>query len=356
MNDIAKFQKFYLERKKIIEDKIELYHNELGKESQPIILNNIDLFTKLNSDGKRIRGILVNLGYSLLKDDIDYSVDLSLAYELFQTAILVHDDVIDHDEKRRGDDTIHYANQKKNEKYSLEDSKTLGEAVAICMGDFGLYKANQYLVQKYHQDSHFAEILDYFYQIVLTTIRGELLDVVLPFEGKYELLDLATIQKNILEIYRLKTSYYTIIGPLVAGMLLAGGDEEKIDDIKSFGEKAGIAFQIQDDVLGIFSENTGKVQGSDIREFKQTILYSHILSTPYKDEFLKYYGSSVIDEDIIHKVQELLKKSGSYQYAIDMMKQMYDDALVDLDKMEWITKDKKDILKGFVDFLRNRDM
>ena len=156
-------------------------------------------------------------------------------------------------------------------------------------------------------------------------------------------------------IYRLKTSHYTIIGPMSVGILLAGGDDKQVEDITSFGEKVGIAFQIQDDILGIYSDEMGKVKGSDIKEFKQTILYSHILNTEYKYELLKYYGKENIEEENIKKVQDLFKKSGSYDYAYNMMNQMYDDALKDLDNIKWIKEDKKGLLRGFVEYLRNRN-
>ena len=139
------------------------------------------------------------------------------------------------------------------------------------------------------------------------------------------------------------------------GILLAGGDNNKIKDIETFGTKVGMAFQIQDDVLGIYSDEMGKVKGTDIKEFKQTILYSHIINTEYKDELMKYYGKSDISEKNIIKVQELFKKSGSYDYAINMMNKMYDEALESLDTISWIKEDKKYILRGFVEYLRTRN-
>ena len=69
-------------------------------------------------------------------------------------------------------------------------------------------------------------------------------------------------------VYKLKTAFYTIIGPLSLGLILGGIDDEKLEDVKNFGEKIGVAFQIQDDILGIYSD-MGKVIGSDIKEFKQ---------------------------------------------------------------------------------------
>ncbi len=136
-----KFSEYYKSEKELINNKLKEFNNNLVKEDNPIIKENLELLANLNSDGKLIRGTLVNLGYYLLKDDKDYSNSLSLAYELFQTAILVHDDIIDNDSKRRGKDTIHYATYNKYKKYSdnAGELKSLGNSVALCMGDYGLY-------------------------------------------------------------------------------------------------------------------------------------------------------------------------------------------------------------------------
>ena len=356
MSTSNKFKDYYKETKEKLEQKIKEFNKDIIKDDAGLINNNLKQFSILNSDGKLVRGVLVNLGYYLLKDDKDYSLDLSLAYEVFQTAILVHDDIIDNDNTRRGKDTVHYVNYKEYIKYGGEaECKHLADSTAICLGDYGLYKANQIIAESYSNDKNLARVLMNFNNTVLTTIRGEFIDTVLPFNVKHNLVNNKDIENNILEIYRLKTSHYTIIGPISVGLLLAGGEEEKIKDIEEFGTKVGIAFQIQDDILGIYSNETGKVKGTDIKEFKQTVLYSHIINTEYKDELMKYYGKNDISEENIVKVQELFKKSGSYEYAVNKMNSLYDDSLETLNNIKWIKEDKKELLRGFVEYLRNRN-
>ena len=347
------FKKYYSEEKNNLDKRINSFNNELIKEDNSFLKENLEYFKNLNSNGKLVRGTLVNLGYYLLKDNPDYSYDLALAYELFQTAILVHDDIIDNDNKRRGVETIHYINDEKYKKYSNE-SKHLGDSIAICMGDYGLYESNLIISKSYEEDPNLGKVLNYFNNTVLNTIRGELLDVILPFESKYVGVDNKVLEESIMNIYRLKTAHYTIIGPMSTGLLLAGAPNSYLEDIKDFGEKVGIAFQIQDDILGIYSNEMGKVIGSDIKEFKQTILYSHIMTTPYKDELLKYYGNEV-NEEVVEKVRELFKESGSYDYALDMMNKLYDEGLELLNNIDWIEENKKDILRGFVEYLRIRN-
>ena len=347
------FLKYYKEEKEKLNKIINDYNEKIKEDSNELVKENLELFSNLNSDGKLVRGILVNLGYYLLKDNKDYSKYLSLSYEVAQTAILTHDDIIDNDPKRRGKDTIHYANYNKYKKYS-EEAKHLSESIAICIGDYGLYDANRIIAEYYCDDKNLAKVITNFNQTILTTIRGELIDVILPFQSKYNLIDTSNIEENIMEIYRLKTSHYTIIGPLSIGLLLAGGTEEMISDIEKFGEKVGIAFQIQDDILGIFSNEMQKNKDSDIKEFKQTVLYSYVINTDYKDEFMKYYGNESLAEKDIETVKDILIKSKAYDYAINMMNDYYDEGIKLLNEISWIKEDKKILIEGFIEYLRNR--
>lgn len=351
---IEKFKNYYQEEKQKINQKINNYNDKLVLEDNPLIKENLEYFSNLNTNGKLVRGVLTNLGYYLLKDNRDYSNDLALAYEVFQTAILVHDDIIDQDDKRRGVNTIHYENFNKYKTYNEVDAKHLGNSIAICIGNYGLYETIKIINTSYKDDPNLSKVLNNFIDTALNTIKGEIIDVVLPVESKNEKVNNDLLEESIMNIYRLKTAYYTIIGPLSVGLLLAGADNKKIEDITNFGEKVGIAFQIQDDILGIYSDEMGKVIGSDIKEFKQTILYSHISKTKYIDELNKYYGKD-ISEESISKVRSLFKESGSYSYAIDTMNKFYDEGINNLNNIDWIDEDKKNILIGFVEYLRNRN-
>ena len=353
---IEMFKNYYKEEKARINLKIDEFNNNLVREENNILRYNYDLFKTLNQDGKLVRGTLINLGYYLLNDNRSYSDNLALAYEIFQTAILVHDDIIDNDSKRRGKDTIHFANYNKYRKYSnkINELTSLSNSIAICMGDYGLFQANKVISDSYKEDSNIGKVLSYFNETVLKTIRGELLDVITPFESKYNIIDKKELEEDIMEIYRLKTSHYTIIGPLSTGMILAGADQRKLDEIEKVGEKIGIAFQIQDDILGIYSDETGKVKGSDIREAKQTILYSYTYNTGYKDELMKYYGKENITDEVIEKVKNIFDASGAKNYANHLMNKLYDEAKKDLNDIDWIKEEKKELLLGFVEYLRTR--
>lgn len=357
MNNIVFFKDYYSYEKNLMNQYLRKYNDSLKQSDDSIIMKkNLGYFSELNSDGKLIRGMLVNLGYSILGEMEDYSNSLALAYEIFQTAILVHDDVIDKDCKRRGKETIHFKNYQEFSKKTDEvEAVELSNSIAICMGDYGLYLANKMISDSYSNDHNLGKVLSYFNDIVLKTIKGELLDVVLPYKSRMNEIDLDLLEDSIIDIYRLKTSYYTIIGPLSLGLLLAGGSNSQINEIEKFGEKVGIAFQIQDDILGVYSDSIGKVVGSDIKEFKQTILFSHVRGTSYYDELLKYYGKEELTNDTIHQVRRILESSGSKDYALEQMNLYYNESLELLDHISWIPKKEKNILRGFVEYLRLRN-
>lgn len=349
------FLEFYNKEKKKLEEKIKEFNNNL-KEDNQIINNNLDSFKKLNSNGKLIRGILIELGYYLLSNDTKYAMDLALAYEVFQTSILVHDDIIDQDDIRRDVKTIHSVNK---DNYKIINDKNiinhLSNSIALCMGDYGLFTANKIITDSYLNDGNLGKILTCYNDIVLKTIKGEILDVVLPYDSKYKGIEIDTLKDSIMNIYKLKTAYYTIIGPLILGLTLKGATTKQKEDIELFGEKVGIAFQIQDDILGIFNDNIGKITGSDIKEYKQTLMYYYIQTTKYKDEFNKIYGTDDLSDENITRIKELLIKSKSYEYALDTMNNLYDESLELLNNISWIDTNKKELLRGFVEFLRNRN-
>lgn len=353
MSNIELFNDFY---KKVFDNLnvIISNYNKSLLNRDGYLKENLSIFSNLNSNGKLVRGFLISLGYKLSgKEDIDYSYPLSLAYEIFQTSVLVHDDIIDEAIYRRGKETIHYVNYNKNKEFSNNLAKKLGDSIGICIGDYGFYEANKVIINNYKDDVNFSRILSYYNDIVLKTIEGELIDVELPFDSKYRLKD-TDLEEKIMLIYKLKTAYYTIIGPLCLGLILGDSSLEKLEAIEKFGEKVGIAFQIQDDILGIYG-NLGKDNGSDIKEYKQTILFSNTVKNKlFKDKLLKYYGKNIINDDDIEQVKEIYKKSGAYDYAYQLMNKLYDDAIVDLNNIDWIEQDNKNILFGFIEFLRNR--
>ena len=344
------FSTFYKNIKPLIEKSINIFNYDILSESNNIIKDNLKVFTELNNSGKMIRGVLISLGYSFNNKDIEYSIPLSTAYEVFETSILIHDDIIDNDNLRRGKQTVHYYNKVKYKDF--KNSEHNSNSIGICIGDFGLYKANEIIINNYLNDPILGKIISTYNNIVINTIKGEILDVIVPYEEKNKIFN-NNLEENIIEIYKLKTAYYTLVGPLTLGMILGNNNENEIKDIQNFAFPLGVAFQIQDDLLGIYStnDNIGKNVGSDIKEFKQTLLYSYTKQTKYYNELLKYYGNENIN---INEVKSIFDKCGAKKYCIDKMNQLYNESLNILNEITWLKKEDKEILNDLVLYLKNR--
>ena len=342
----SKLKEFEVELKKINKTFIE--------KDNPIVIDAINKFINMNGDGKFLRGCLIDLGYKLNKND-DYAKTLSLAYETFETSILIHDDIIDNAHLRRNKETIHETYKNEFKKYNVENDNT-NNSLALCIGDLGFFYTTELITKKYKNDKNLAKLLSYYNNIVIKTIKGEIIDVALPFIEKNDKKH-TLHEEDIMEIYKLKTSWYTIVGPFVLGMILGNSKVKDMEIFEKVLEPLGIAFQIKDDILGIYSskEILGKSVYSDIEEFKQTILYSYIKikRNDLLDELLKYYGRSINEEES-KKVQQLFEESGALEYATNKMNGMFNEAYSNIKSMD-IKEYIKNILLGLILFLRLRE-
>ncbi len=354
---LLEFWLFYQEKYQELKSNQHDFNQKLIDDSDNEKLKNIlNDFIDLNQGGKYIRGVLIGLGEYLASDKDANYLNLAYAYETFQTSVLIHDDIIDNAKLRRGMMTIprrvcHKYLNKFNDPGYNNDVIRLANSLGICTGDYGFYKANQIIIDNYKNHKNFSQILEFYNDIVIKTIKGEILDVILPFQNKYSFTN--STEDDILDIYHMKTSFYTIIGPFMLGMILGG---KKIsDDIINVLNKIGYAFQIKDDILGIFSDTlvTGKPNTSDIEEFKQTIIYSHIIKTSFKEEFLKYYGKKIGKKEL-EKIRKIIIQSGTYDYVNNYLEDIYRSTILDIDKLD--LKDiGKDILKGLLIYINIRE-
>lgn len=352
--NLLEFFIYYKTKLKEFEIELKKINKSFLENDNVIVIDAINKFINMNGDGKFLRGCLIDLGYKLTKND-DYAKTLSLAYETFETSILIHDDIIDNAHLRRNKKTIHETYKNEFKKYNVENDNT-NTSLALCIGDLGFFYTNEMITKKYKNDKNLAKLLSYYNNIVIKTIKGEIIDVALPFIEKND-KEHTLHEEDIMEIYRLKTSWYTVVGPFVLGMILGNSKAKDIETFEKVLEPLGIAFQIKDDILGIYSskEILGKSVYSDIEEFKQTILYSYIKinRNDLLDELLKYYGKS-ITEDESKKVQELFENSGALEYATNKMNEMFNEVYTNIKLMD-IKEYTKNILLGLILFLRLRE-
>lgn len=345
---LLEFTMYYKSKLKELRKEIVKYNKDI-KDDNIIINNALNKFINMNNDGKFIRGCLIDLGYKLNHND-NYSIPLSIAYETFETSILIHDDIIDNANIRRGKQTIHESYKDEFKGYEIDGTPS---SLALCLGDYGLYYSNQIIATRYKKDKNLSKILTYYNDIVMKTIKGEILDVYLPFIEKSNKNNILR-ESDILEIYKLKTSYYTIVGPFILGMILGNNSNSKIKLFENILIDLGIAFQIKDDILGIYGSDTkiGKSTSSDIEEFKQTILYSYIkiYKKEYLEELLKYYGK----KNKVKEVQQLFIESGSLEYSTNKMNYLFNKTKESINNLN-IKQNIKNILLGFITFLEIRE-
>lgn len=354
VNDYVNLLEFYLYYKnvyKLCNEELKKFNDNLKDNTNPIVEDAINEFIRMNSDGKYIRAFLIALGYHITNKKDNNYLPLAVAYEIFQTAILIHDDYMDEATTRRTKPTIpiHY-----NNKYEIKDKKErnhLSNSLAICIGDLGYFYATNIISEEYKDNANLANILSLYSKIQMNTVKGQLIDIELPFVSKYQNLDNTT--SNVLEIYKYKTAWYSVLGPYLLGRTITTKEPSKITTAL---ENLGIAFQIKDDLLGIFEETSilGK-DSNDISEFKQTILYAYIKDNKkeYLEELLKYYGKKDLTINDIEQVRRIMCESNAKEYAVNKMQELFKSSKQQINDLT-IDEKLKNILLGFISYLELR--
>ncbi len=303
---------------------------------------NLKLLNKLmdlTEKGKRIRGSLIVLGYQIAGGkDLDSIYETSLFIELFHTGILIHDDIMDKDDFRRGLMTFHKEFGKINKHY--------GQSVAICAGDLAMYLSWEKLLSGNFSKQNLVKASRIYADYVIRLAHGQVMDV-----SNINIKDVT--EQDIMKIIKYKTAEYTSVLPLLIGATLGGlSDKKKLQGLKNYGLFLGLAFQIQDDILGIFGdkEKTGKPVGSDIKDGKITLLMFHgIKNGTYKEQLYlkKMLGNEDINHQDILKIRRLLKKTGAYTYVLNKAKEYIKEGKKEIPK---ITKKKffQEILESLI--------
>ncbi|MCI9434414.1 MAG: hypothetical protein HFI86_03930 [Bacilli bacterium] len=355
---LIEFYLFYKKEKAIIEKYINDYNKKfLDKKDNSIVQDAIKKFIKVNTSGKYLRSILLSLGYKIASgQNDDFYIPLAMACETFQTSILIHDDIIDNATKRRGMDTIPTVYKHQFKSKNGKKSNIVANSLGICIGDLGLYLANDIILKNYQHNANLCKILEYYNKVIVNTIKGEIIDVKLPYNLQYEKVKTCK-ESDIMEMYYLKTAWYTTIGPFCLGCLLADNNRIEIDEYEIIFKNLGVAFQIKDDIIGIYGDSNciGKPTNSDISEFKQTILYSYVYN--HKEKYLKnlhkFYGKANVTESDVEEVKKIFIESGALEYAREKMDHLFDESIKQIKKLNNLGK-YQNILLGLINYLRIR--
>ncbi|WP_435300232.1 polyprenyl synthetase family protein [Timonella sp. A28] len=285
-----------------------------------------DAWRVLLSGGKRLRAAFAYWSYrahqrtdekDLTQAQQDALYQVGSALELFQAAALFHDDVMDRSDTRRGAPTAHIAFEAEHRRLGyVGEGSQYGVSTAILLGDLSLVASE---TEFRNATRHFSgpgidTALSFFDDMRTTVTVGQFLDVhaqVLPWT-----MDFEAARERAFNIIRTKTSSYSVMYPLLIGAALAGADEAALTRIKNFGTPIGIAYQLLDDLLGVFGDPqaTGKPAGDDLREGKRTVLVIEALSrmSPADRETLQSaLGRSDLTDADIQLLRQLITDSGA---------------------------------------------
>lgn len=268
----------------------------------------------LDLGGKRIRPVLTLMSNLMFGGTNEQAISAALAIEIFHNFTLLHDDVMDHAEIRRGKPTVH---------------KKWNENSAILSGDAMLIVAYQHL-SKTNPDK-LPLVLQVFSQTALEVCEGQQFDM--EFETRSDVT-----ASEYLEMIRLKTA--VLLGcALKTGAIIGGADENQQEAIYKFGELIGLAFQLKDDLLDVYGDVSkfGKNIGGDIVSNKKTYLLIQALhhANAHQKEALNTWIKSVdFDRDVkIKAVTEIYNQIGVKQIAETLMTEYYNEALSYLKKL-----------------------
>ena len=282
----------------------------------PILYEGIKDFTLRK--GKRIRPLLLILsykGYKRGKKTISRNLyNASTCIELLHNFMLIHDDIIDRSDLRRGKPTLHRLLGKA---VKTADQEKLGYDLSIVAGDIVYALAIDAFLAINEDPVRKEQALKHFIKTAAFTAMGEFIDIVHGVER----IDRIT-EKDVFLNYTLKTAKYTFECPLVIGAILADAPKKDIKKLSQFGIMVGQAFQIQDDILGVFGseQSIGKSILSDIAESKKTLLVCHAyrkLKGQKRRDFLKYFSKTKKSFTDLIAIRKILLQSESLSYSLD---------------------------------------
>lgn len=265
--------------------------------------------------GKRIRPHLTIVGYGSADDRI---IPVAAAQELIHIAMLMHDDIIDQDDMRHGIANINGRYSTHYREYvSPQRAMHYANSAGILAGDCMLSEAYQVISSSSFDASVTRKLINQLHLSIFEVIGGELLDVEASF--------VQGVDFDPLKIYRYKTASYSFIGPLISGAYCAGTDEREVEKLRTFATNLGIAFQIQDDLLGVFGDEqeTGMSSLSDLREGKETLLvrfHRQLMDEEMRERFMEF-GNENTSLSALASIRNDMRESSVQQKMTDVAEQ-----------------------------------
>jgi len=298
--------------------------------------------------GKRIRPILMCMGYESIAGTFDEQiVRASCLWELVQSFLLIHDDVMDRSKLRRWNDTT-YVKFQKQYAGRVREPEHFGQSMAILAGDLCSQLALLPLLQTSFSAERKIQSLALCMDIVATVSYGQVLDIWIPEAEEVH-------EEDILRVGQYKTARYTIEGPLLSGAILAGASQSILNAFSRYSIPLGQAFQLKDDIMGLFGtpEEIGKPVDSDLKEGKKTLLILKATERASESQaaaLRRILGDPNLTEKDLEYVKEIVVSTGAREYSERRMGELVLEAKDALQNAQ-IRPDAKRFLLGAADYM-----
>ena len=314
-------------------DMVNEFLNHLAYERKPASLYEPIKYV-LSMGGKRIRPTLMLLAYNLFKEDPEKILMNAIALETYHNYTLLHDDLMDNADMRRGHQTVH---------------KKWDDNTAILSGDSMLVLAYERMAQCDNQ--HLAKVLHLFTETALEIGEGQQYDM--EFENRNDVKE-----EEYIEMIRLKTSVLLACA-LKIGAILADASEEDAENLYRFGEQIGLAFQLQDDYLDVYGDPKvfGKKIGGDITSNKKTFMLINafnLANAEQKKELEKWVNAHDFDRDEkVEAVTRLYNEIGIDKLAQEKIAYYFENSKKYLDAVE-VDAARKEELRNYAQKMMKR--
>lgn len=307
----------------------------MARQSGPLLAVSADTAPLLEAlevllaGGKRLRPAFCYWGFRAAGGDAgleDTAMTCAASLEFLQACALIHDDVMDGSDTRRGQPAAHrrFAHLHRGAGY-LGDPEAFGVGAAILLGDLCLSWADDLLYRSGMPADALARAKDVYDTMRTELMAGQYLDLLEQARGGGSV-------DRALTVTRYKTAKYTIERPLHMGARLAGADDALCDALSAYALPLGSAFQLRDDVMGVFGDpaETGKPAGDDLREGKRTVLVALATesATPAEAETLRaLLGDPRLDAAGIEQLRAIITGTGALARTEAMIEEMLAEAL-----------------------------
>ncbi len=251
--------------------------------------------------GKRHRPLICYAACLAVGGDPDCATTSAAAIEHFHSAALIHDDIADEAELRRGEPCLHL---------------TEGLGLAINMGDLALSMVNGPVVNDpLLDDATKVRVIRELIAMTCRTVEGQALDLGWARDGRYDITP-----EDYLTMAIHKTAHYSGAVPLAVGAIVGGAADEQVEALRSYGLDTGLAFQIQDDLLNLVGTDEAKKKDfrSDITEGKRTLVVVHALqnaSPAARERLIEILSAKERDPEVLAEAVAIMEEAGSIEYA-----------------------------------------